>query len=271
MHNVPKSIKGNIELDFFEANRLLFILKKGGMENTSSFRIVHRKVRALLDFNRHNVKEGLYNASEYWCNKKLPGNMRRSEMGPFFPLPPILVFELKKYLVAGDIVEIANENNWNYDAVRVCLELPTIYTNRTGVKTVRKPPSKYPLRIINQLMIRAENNRRANNELRKSRLRLRVYIEKNLKPFYDEFEVIQPYVKGTLRQMAKRNQQSVQEKFKAGLVGGDPALPSELGIVRTIPASEGCDVRDEPNADDLEVIMNTEPQPFKSNLPKFKK
>jgi len=271
MHNVPKSIKGNIELDFFEANRLLFILKKGGMENTSSYRLVHKKVRALLDFNAHNVKLKIDSAANYWCNKRLPGNMRRAEMGPYFPLPPILVFDMKKYLVAGDVVEIANENNWNYDAVRRCLELPTIYTSRTGVKTVRRPPGKYPLRVINQLMIRAENNRRSNRKQRMKSLRLRKYIETNLKPFYYEFEFIQPYVKGTVRQLAKRNQESVREKHNAGLVGGDPTLPSELGVVRTIPASESLDSRHEPSPNDIEIILNTQPKPFKSNLPNLNK
>jgi hypothetical protein len=31
------------------------------------------------------------------------------------PSPPALVFDLKKYLVEGDLVTIANENNWNYE------------------------------------------------------------------------------------------------------------------------------------------------------------
>jgi len=271
MHNVPKSIKGNIELDFFEANRLLFILKKGGMENTSSYRLIHKKVRALLDFNAHNVKLKIDSAANYWCNKKLPGNMRRAEMGPYFPLPPILVFDMKKYLVDGDVVDIANQNNWNYDAVRRCLELPTIYTSRTGVKTVRRPPGKYPLRVINQLMIRAENNRRINPDYRRQALRLRKYIESNLKPFYYEFEFIQPYVKGTVRQLAKRNQESVRTKHNAGLVGGDSTLPSELGIVRPILESESADIRHEPSPNDIEIILNTQPKPFKSNLPNLNK
>jgi len=102
-------------------------------------------------------------------------------------------------------------------------------------------------------------------------LRLRKYIETNLKPFYYEFEFIQPYVKGTVRQLAKRNQESVREKHNAGLVGGDPTIPSELGVVRPIPASESLDARHEPSPNDIEIILNTQPKPFKSNLPNLNK
>ena len=159
-------------------------------------------------------------------------------MGPFFPLPPALVFDLKKYLVEGDLVTIANENNWNYDSVKKCLELPRIYRNKHGVTKISNPPSRYPLAIINQLMKTAENNRRHKKDLRTTRLRLRIYIEKNLKPFYNEFEIIQPYIPGTPRQLAKAHKESVRTKFEAGLVGSDPTVPSKLDALRPILGSE---------------------------------
>jgi hypothetical protein len=237
MHNSP-SIKGNIALDFNEANRLLFVMRKAGLENTASFRRVHTRVREIVDFHLHNTKVKVEDASHYWCNKRLPQGVSRSSMGPFFPLPPALVFDLKKFLVDGDLVTIANANNWNYDSVKKCLELPRIYRNKFGVTKVSSPPSRYPLAIINELMKTAENNRRNKPDLRKKRLRLRVYIEKNLKPFYHEFQIIQPYIPGTARQLAKAHKESVRAKFKAGLVGSDPTVQSELDTLRPILGGE---------------------------------
>lgn len=237
MHNSP-SIKGSISLNFDEANRLLFVMRKAGLENTASFRRVHTRIREIVDFHLHNTKVRVGDASNYWCNKRLPPGVSRSSMGPFFPLPPALVFDLKKYLVDGDLVRIANENNWNYDAVNKCLELPRIYRNKFGVTKVLSPPSRYPLAIINQLMKTAENNRRYRKDLRTKRLRLRIYIEKNLKPFYNEFEIIQPYIPGTARQLAKAHKESLRSKFDAGLVGSDPTVPSELDTLRQVFGSE---------------------------------
>ena len=237
MHNSP-SIKGSVSLTFDEANRLLFVMKKAGLEDTASFRRVHTRIREIVDFHLYNTKVPVGDASHYWCNKRLPPGVSRSSMGPFFPLPPALVFDLKKYLVEGDLVTIANANNWNYDSVKKCLELPRIYRNKFGVTKISNPPSRYPLAIINQLMRTAENNRRSAKKLRVRKLRLRIYIEKNLKPFYNEFEIIQPYVPGTARQLAKAHKESVRTKFEAGLVGSDPTVPSKLDALRSILGSE---------------------------------
>lgn len=96
MHNSP-SIKGSVSLSFDEANRLLFVMKKAGLEDTASFRRVHTRIREIVDFHLYNTKVPVGDASSYWCNKRLPPGVSRSSMGPFFPLPPALVFDLKKY------------------------------------------------------------------------------------------------------------------------------------------------------------------------------
>ena len=222
MHN-SQGIKGVINLNFNDANRLLMALKKAGLEESSAFRKVHRKVREIVDFHLYKNVAYRIDAKDYWCNKKLSEGLRRSKVGPFFPLPPVLVYELRKYLVFGDVARIADENNWNYDTVRRCLDLKSVIKNDFGALkvSVRDAPKNYPLRVINQLLKTAENNRRHKKYLRKRAIRLRVYIEKHLKPFYHEFEFIEPYVPGTPRQLAKAHKASVKEKYKAGLFRGE--------------------------------------------------
>jgi hypothetical protein len=160
-------------------------------------------------------------ANKYFCNKKMKNGVKRAEVGPWFPLPPVLVYDLRRHLATGDIVRIANENNWNYKTVRHCLDLPSVTVTARGVTKVRDAPLRYPLAVINQLLKAAENNRRPIKYQRRKKVRLRVYIEKNLKPFYHEFDIIEPYIPGTPRQLAKAHKESVQAKYKAGLLRGE--------------------------------------------------
>jgi hypothetical protein len=123
--------------------------------------------------------------------------------------------------------------------VKKCLELPRIYRNKFGVTKISNPPSRYPLAIINQLMKTAENNRRHKKDLRTTRLRLRIYIEKNLKTLTTmNLKLSNPTVPGTARQLAKAHKESVRTKFEAGLVGSDPTVPSKLDALRPILGGE---------------------------------
>jgi hypothetical protein len=221
MHN-SKGIKGDIRLDFDEANQLLIALRKADLEGSLAFKVVHRKVREIVDYHLYKAAKGeMKLANKYFCNKKMKNGVKRAEVGPWFPLPPVLVYDLRRHLAAGDIVRIANENNWNYKTVRHCLDLPSVTVTPRGVTKVRDAPLRYPLAVINQLLKAAENNRRPIKYQRRKKVRLRVYIEKNLKPFYHEFDIIETYIPGTPRQLAKAHKESVQAKYKAGLLRGE--------------------------------------------------